>query len=136
MRKRSAEWHSPLTGRRSLAGRVADTEIGGVRKNKGGSDDIDPTPLHPWGHNGEPPGATPGSRIAVQSVDRDHRCDHYRRRQPEGVDLDRCTAVWFLTRINGDRLAPLLELAASTGMRRGELLGLRWEQTDLETGRI
>ena len=42
----------------------------------------------------------------------------------------------FLAHVSGHRLAPLFELAISTGMRRGELLGLRWENADLEAGRL
>ena len=32
------------------------------------------------------------------------------------------------------RLSPLLMLAALTGMRRGELCALRWNDADLENG--
>ena len=39
----------------------------------------------------------------------------------------------FLTAISLERLAPAYVLAAHTGMRRGEVLGLRW--TDLDTVR-
>jgi integrase len=39
----------------------------------------------------------------------------------------------FLDRVEDDRLSPLWELAAATGMRRGELLGLRWGDVDFET---
>ena len=35
-----------------------------------------------------------------------------------------------------DRLAPLWTLALASGMRRGELLALRWSDVDLETGLI
>jgi integrase len=38
----------------------------------------------------------------------------------------------FLRHVNDDRLAPLWRLAAHTGMRRGELLGLRWDAVDLD----
>lgn len=37
---------------------------------------------------------------------------------------------------SGDRLAPLWTLAAATGMRRGELMALRWIDIDLEGGII
>jgi integrase len=40
----------------------------------------------------------------------------------------------FLAHVSGERLEPLWLLAASTGMRRGELLGLRWVDADLERG--
>lgn len=39
----------------------------------------------------------------------------------------------FLELTRADRLYPLWHLASSTGMRRGELLGLRWRDVDLET---
>lgn len=42
----------------------------------------------------------------------------------------------FLTAVREDRLYPLYLMAATTGMRRGELLGLRWQDVDLEGGRI
>ena len=35
-----------------------------------------------------------------------------------------------------DRLGPLYALAVSTGMRQGELLGLRWEDVDLDAGQL
>jgi integrase len=38
----------------------------------------------------------------------------------------------FLDEVRGDRLAALYIVAAVTGMRRGELLGLRWRDVDLE----
>lgn len=40
----------------------------------------------------------------------------------------------FFDAMRGDRLFALWLLAGTTGMRRGELLGLRWEDVDLELG--
>ncbi|HMM96719.1 site-specific integrase [Phycicoccus sp.] len=40
----------------------------------------------------------------------------------------------FLEQLDDDRWSPLWELAAGTGMRRGELLALRWGDVDLEGG--
>lgn len=40
----------------------------------------------------------------------------------------------FLARVANDRLYGLWYLAAMTGLRRGELCALRWEDFDLETG--
>jgi len=37
---------------------------------------------------------------------------------------------------HGDRLEALYVLAVTTGMRRGELLGLKWSDVDLENGRL
>ena len=41
----------------------------------------------------------------------------------------------FLAAVADDRLAALWRLAAMTGMRRGELLGLTWADIDLDAGR-
>lgn len=38
----------------------------------------------------------------------------------------------FLEACEGERLLPVYDLALNTGMRRGELAGLRWEDIDLE----
>jgi integrase len=40
----------------------------------------------------------------------------------------------FLAATADDRLGPLYALAITTGMRQGELLGLRWRDIDLERG--
>lgn len=42
----------------------------------------------------------------------------------------------FLDYASADRWAALWLLAATTGMRRGELVGLRWEQVDLDRGEL
>jgi site-specific recombinase XerD/predicted RNA-binding Zn-ribbon protein involved in translation (DUF1610 family) len=42
----------------------------------------------------------------------------------------------FLEAVREDRLSPLWHTIAMTGMRRGEALGLRWIDVDLEAGRL
>ncbi len=42
----------------------------------------------------------------------------------------------FLDHCASDRLGVLFEVIAATGMRRGEALGLRWEDVDTERGRL
>ena len=42
----------------------------------------------------------------------------------------------FLKAVQGDRLEALYVLAVTTGMRQGELLGLRWQDVDLERRRL
>ncbi|GAA3206546.1 hypothetical protein GCM10020256_01670 [Streptomyces thermocoprophilus] len=53
-----------------------------------------------------------------------------RRFQP----LTATEARQFLQTAAGDRLHALYELALRTGLRKGELLGLRWEDLDLDRG--
>lgn len=42
----------------------------------------------------------------------------------------------FLNHVKGDRLHALWRLAATTGMRRGELLGLPWRCVDIDRGSL
>lgn len=42
----------------------------------------------------------------------------------------------FFVQTADEPLAPLFRVAAMTGMRRGEVCGLRWSEVDLEKGRI
>jgi len=42
----------------------------------------------------------------------------------------------FLEAMAGERLSPLWHTIAMTGMRRGEAIGLRWSDVDLEGGRL
>jgi len=42
----------------------------------------------------------------------------------------------FLVSVKDERLFPLWRLLAMTGMRRGEACGLRWDDVDLEHGRL
>ena len=42
----------------------------------------------------------------------------------------------FLAFVAGDRLFPLWRLALATGLRRGELAGLRWRYVDLTEGKL
>ena len=42
----------------------------------------------------------------------------------------------FLGAAKDDRLSPLWHVIAMTGMRRGEAIGLRWSDADLEAGRL
>jgi integrase len=48
--------------------------------------------------------------------------------------LDAEQAQHFLDSVRGDRLEALYHLALLLGMRQGELLGLRWEDVDLDRG--
>jgi integrase len=61
------------------------------------------------------------------------------RVKPERVEM----RVWkpdqlaaFLRAAEADRLWPIFRLAATTGMRRGELLGLRWGEVNLDHAKL
>jgi integrase len=59
-----------------------------------------------------------------------------RHAKPEMRTWSAAELASFLDQLRGDPLhAPIL-LAATTGMRRGEVLGLRWRDTDLDAGRV
>jgi integrase len=57
-----------------------------------------------------------------------------RRRRTKMQTLSEEQVRIFLKAIKGKRLEALYVLALSTGMREGELLGLRWDDIDLERG--
>jgi len=54
----------------------------------------------------------------------------------EITPLDREQAKALLKAASGDRLQALYVLAVHTGMREGELLGLKWEDVDLKHGML
>ena len=56
--------------------------------------------------------------------------------RPEGRTLSPEQARGFLASLQGHRNEALYTLMLSTGMRRGEAMGLRWEDVDLERGVI
>jgi integrase len=57
-----------------------------------------------------------------------------RKRQAEGWDVE--TRRAFFDGTAGDHFSVAYRLAVSTGMRRGELAGLRWPEVDLDKGEI
>ena len=67
-----------------------------------------------------------------RNVARNVRTGTPRPRRFEPLTADE--ARQFLTAASGDRLHALFELALHTGLRKGELLGLRWEDLDLDGG--
>ncbi|WP_316741010.1 site-specific integrase [Streptomyces sp. MK7] len=67
-----------------------------------------------------------------RNVARNVRTGTPRPRRFEPLTVDE--ARKFLAVTNGHRLQALFELALHTGLRKGELLGLRWEDLDLAGG--
>lgn len=62
-----------------------------------------------------------------------------RQRGAASADIATWTATElgaFLQHVRGDRLFAAWQLAASTGLRRGEILGLRWSDVDLDARRL
>jgi integrase len=72
-------------------------------------------------------------RVNVAEMAKPPRVTHKRVSVPS---LDVVRTVIEAAERRDPRLAPLLMLAALTGMRRGELCALRWSDVDLETGTI
>lgn len=58
------------------------------------------------------------------------------RRRDERQPLSAAQARAFLASVNGDRLEALYRLAIASGLRQGELLGLRWQDVDLKTAAL
>ena len=56
--------------------------------------------------------------------------------RPKVTVWERADAVRFLEEARTTRLGPLFEFAISTGLRRGEICGLRWADVDLAQGRL
>ncbi|MBX6765537.1 MAG: site-specific integrase, partial [Rubrobacteraceae bacterium] len=59
-----------------------------------------------------------------------------RPRRDEIRPLSADQARRFLDTVSGERLEALYVLAVTTGMRQGELLGLKWEDIDLDAGTL
>jgi len=57
-------------------------------------------------------------------------------RRPEIRALDEAGAIELLRSLEGTRFHLPALLAVGTGMRRGELLGLRWQDVDLKAGKL
>ncbi len=58
------------------------------------------------------------------------------RKRPEIKAWEIDQLVRFLDAIAPHRMAPAFYFAAHTGMRRGEVLGVRWRDLDLDAGRV
>lgn len=58
------------------------------------------------------------------------------RKRPEVKAWEIDQLVAFLDGIASHRMAPAFYFAAHTGMRRGEVLGVRWRDIDLDAGRV
>jgi integrase len=69
--------------------------------------------------------ANPAMNVSLPSVKR----PHVRPWEPEELGA-------FLDRADRDELGPAFQLLAATGLRRGEALGLRWADVELEKARL
>ena len=107
----------------------ADLLASGRRDGKGGLDPKTVLEVHVILHKALRDACKRG--LVVRNVAADAEAP--KRRRPNG-ELRAWTAPQlhaFLQVARGDRLFPAFWLAANTGMRRGELLGLRWGDIDV-----
>ncbi len=58
------------------------------------------------------------------------------REEMRPLSAEQVKTLFEAARTEGDRLEGLYVLALTTGLRQGELLGLRWEDVDLEAGTL
>lgn len=72
--------------------------------------------------------------ILTENTAKKLRLNHKYR--PKFKAWSRAEATKFLESIRGDRLYALYAVALSLGLRRGEVLGLRWSDVDLDNGPI
>lgn len=73
-------------------------------------------------------------RLVAHNVASDARLP--RRPHREMSAWSEAEAAAFLDAVRPDRMYPLWRLALATGLRRGELCGLRWKDVDLAAGAI
>src|SRR5207302_3272196 len=59
-----------------------------------------------------------------------------RRQRPDYAVLNSDQVRQLLDAAATDELAPMWALALGTGMRQGEILGLRWPDVDVDLGRL
>jgi integrase len=64
------------------------------------------------------------------------RAEPPRPRTPEMKVWDVAQLRTFLGQVENNRLGPVWLLIATTGMRRGEVVGLRWADVDLDAARV
>ena len=77
-----------------------------------------------------------GVRLGVLARNVAALTDPPRRHTVEREPLTAEEARALLAAAESDRLAALYRLALTPGLRRGELLGLRWQDVDLDAGRL
>jgi integrase len=140
--------------RRVIEGRVLPT-IGGIRLQALSAADLNrlyADLLESGKRNGGGGGLSPRSvryvHVIVRRALRDAlRWDRITRNVADAADPPKSRTpemrVWsveelrsFLRHVEGDDLYPLYVLGAASGMRRGELLGLRWRDVDLDEARV
>lgn len=73
-------------------------------------------------------------RLIARNPARDVETPRPRRKEMKVWSVDELRA--FLRATEGDRLSACWTLAATTGLRRGEVLGLRWADIDLDGGQL
>jgi integrase len=123
-------------------GRSASTRIGGWRARCGCSgqeESLCPAPCllrRSSGSTRACPGlwVTPCRDLIARNVAKDAKLPQAKKRKVKPPTPAQLGA--FLDASHGERLYPLLVLAGYSGLRRGELVGLKWSDLDMSTGKI
>ena len=107
---------SPSSEREPLSAKTVSYIHTIVHKALGDAVDADLLPRNP-AERAKPPRPNRRATTEIQSWDADE-------------------LVGFLRAVESERLSAIWRLAAMTGMRRGEILGLRWTDVDLDAARL
>lgn len=74
------------------------------------------------------------TKRVIRNVALEVRAPRASRAEREPLTLDEVAT--FLAYVDGDRLAPLYQVAIGLGLRQGELLALRWTDVNLDVGML
>jgi integrase len=123
----------PMLGRIKLKG-LTPTHVRGLYREKldGGSSPRTVQYIHTTLHKALQDAVSDG--LIPRNIADGIKAPRPKKKEINPLSPDQARA--FLEAVHGDRLEALYVLAIHRGLRQGELLGLRWEDVDLEAGTV